>query len=70
MENPPNPLRTLPQIVAGDQAYTVDFAGAAPGLVGVTIIRFTVPASWTPGTVELRVRQGEVESNRVLLPVE
>jgi len=70
VENQPNPLRTLPQIVAGDQAYTVDFAGAAPGLVGVTIIRFTVPASWTPGTVELRVRQGEVESNRVLLPVE
>ena len=70
LENPPNPLQTMPRIVAGDAEYTPDFAGAAPGLVGVTLIRFTVPADWNPGVVELRVRQGDVESNKVLLPVE
>ncbi|MEO6037748.1 MAG: hypothetical protein ABIQ93_04985 [Saprospiraceae bacterium] len=69
-ENPPNPLKDIPQILAGGATYTPDFAGAAPGLVGVTLLRFTVPAEWTPGTIELRVRQGEVESNKVLLPVE
>ena len=69
-DNPPNPLRTIPQILVGDTVYTPDFAGAAPGLVGVTMIRFTIPAEWNTGMVELRARQGEVESNKVLLPVE
>ena len=69
-DNPPNPLRTIPQILVGDAVYAPDFAGAAPGLVGVTMIRFTIPAEWNAGMVELRARQGEVESNKVLLPVE
>jgi hypothetical protein len=38
--------------------------------VGVTVLRFTVPVEWSAGTVELRVRQAGVESNKVLLPVE
>jgi len=50
--------------------YAPDFAGAAPGLVGVTVIRFTIPADWPAGAVELRVRQGGVESNRAILAVE
>lgn len=70
VENPPNPLKDMPQILAGESVYSPDFAGAAPGLVGVTFLRFTVPADWAAGMVELRVRQGEVESNKVLLPVE
>ena len=69
-DNPPNPVRTTTEILVGDTVYTPDFAGAAPGLVGVTLVRFTVPADWTPGTVELRVRQAGVESNRAILPVE
>jgi uncharacterized protein (TIGR03437 family) len=69
-DNPPNPVRTMPQVIAGDAVYTPDFAGAAPGLVGVTLIRFTVPADWSAGMVELRVRQADVESNKFLLPVE
>ena len=69
-ETPANPLRTQPEIVVGDTVYAPDFAGAAPGLVGVTVLRFTVPAEWSAGTVELRVRQAGVESNKVLLPVE
>ena len=70
LANPPNPLQTMPRICVGDAEYTPDFAGAAPGLVGVALIRFTVPADWNPGVVELRVCQGAVESNKVLLPVE
>jgi uncharacterized protein (TIGR03437 family) len=69
-ETPPNPLRTQPEILVGDTVYRPDFAGAAPGLAGVTLLRFTVPADWSAGTVEMRVRQAGVESNRVLLPVE
>lgn len=69
-ENPPNPLRALPEIVAGDAVYQADFAGAAPGLVGVTMVRFTIPAEWNTGTVEIFLRQAGVESNKVLLPVE
>ncbi len=69
-DNPPNPLRTATEILAGDAVYAPDFAGAAPGLVGVTVIRFTIPADWPAGTVELRVRQGGVESNRAILAVE
>jgi uncharacterized protein (TIGR03437 family) len=69
-DNPPNPLRTATEILAGDTVYAPDFAGAAPGLVGVTVIRFTIPADWPAGAVELRVRQGGVESNRAILAVE
>ncbi|MFN0102352.1 MAG: InlB B-repeat-containing protein [Bryobacteraceae bacterium] len=69
-DNPPNPLGTKPEILVGDLVYTPDFAGAAPGLAGITVIRFTVPAEWNAGTVELRIRQAGVESNNVLLPVE
>ncbi len=68
-ENPPNPLRTTPEIVVGDTVYTPDFAGAAPGMSGVSVIRFTIPAEWS-GMVEIRVRQAGVESNKALLPVE
>jgi uncharacterized protein (TIGR03437 family) len=69
-DTPPNPLRAATEILVGDAVYAPDFAGAAPGLVGVTLVRFTVPADWTSGTVELRVRQAGVESNKALLPVE
>jgi uncharacterized protein (TIGR03437 family) len=69
-DNPPNPLRATTEILVGDAVYAPDFAGAAPGLVGVTLVRFTVPADWTQGAVELRVRQAGVESNTALLPVE
>ncbi|MBI2687003.1 MAG: hypothetical protein HYX27_11860 [Acidobacteria bacterium] len=69
-ESPPNPLRTPAQIVLGDAEFNPDFAGAAPGLVGVTLIRFTIPADWPTGPVEVRVRQAGVESNKVVLPVE
>jgi len=69
-ENPPNPLKDTPQILAGAGAYAPDFAGAAPGLVGVTLIRFTIPADFATGLVEVRLRQGEVESNKAVLPVE
>lgn len=69
-DNPANPLRTPTEIVVGETVYTPDFAGAAPGLVGVTVIRFTIPADWQPGSIELMVRQAGAESNKVLLPVE
>lgn len=69
-DNPPNPLSIPAEILAGDAVLAPDFAGAAPGLVGVTLIRFTIPAEWPAGSVELRVRQAGVESNRALLPLE
>ncbi len=69
-DNPPNPLRTTPEILVGDTVYAPDFAGAAPGMSGVAVLRFTIPADWPVGKIELRVRQAGVESNTVILPVE
>jgi uncharacterized protein (TIGR03437 family) len=66
-----NPLAESPVILVGDTVYRPDFAGAAPGMVGVALIRFTIPADWPAAAfVELRVRQGGIESNPVLLPLE
>lgn len=69
-DNPPNALRVQPEILVGDTAYAPDFAGAAPGLAGVTLIRFTIPQEWNSGPVELRVRQAGIESNKIVLPLE
>ncbi len=70
-QNPPNPLAVQPQVVVGENApLKVEFAGAAPGMVGVTIIRFQIPEDWPAGLIELRMRQGDVETNTVVLPVE
>jgi uncharacterized protein (TIGR03437 family) len=69
-DNPANPLRTAPEILVGDTVYAPDFAGAAPGMSGVALLRFTIPPDWPAGKIELRVRQAGVESNTVILPVE
>jgi len=69
-ENPPNPVRMPAEILIGDGVYQADFVGAAPGMVGVTLIRFTVPADFPAGPIEFRFRQGNVESNRAILPLE
>jgi phosphoribosylamine-glycine ligase len=39
-------------------------------MVGVTIIRFQIPEDWPAGLIELRMRQGDVETNTVVLPLE
>lgn len=69
-DQPPNPVRTAAEILMGESVLAPDFTGAAPGMVGVALLRFTVPAEWPSGLVELRVRQNGVESNKVLLPLE
>ncbi len=68
--SPANPVRSTVEILAGDTILRPDFAGAAPGMTGVIAVRFTIPADWPSGAVELRVRQDGVESNKVILPVE
>ena len=68
--SPANPVRSAVEILAGDTVLRPDFAGVAPAMTGVNAIRFTIPASWPSGAVELRVRQDGVESNKVILPVE
>jgi uncharacterized protein (TIGR03437 family) len=69
-QNPPNPLALQPEVVIGETVLGVEFAGAAPGMAGVSIIRFRIPEDGPSGMVELRMRQGEAETNTVLLPVE
>lgn len=69
-ENPPNPVRLRPQILAGDAVLEVDSAVATPGIPGVVSIRFTVPSEWPAGAVELRIRQGEAESNKFFVAIQ
>lgn len=66
---PPNPVATKAEIVSGDKRYDVEFAGAAPGMSGVTLVRFVVPEEWPEGLATMRIRQGDVESNSFVLPV-
>ncbi|MBM3768194.1 MAG: hypothetical protein FJW32_22650 [Acidobacteria bacterium] len=68
--SPANPVRTAVEILTGESVLRPDFAGVATGLTGVNAIRFTIPADWPSGAVELRVRQDGAENNKVILPVE
>jgi uncharacterized protein (TIGR03437 family) len=68
---PPNALADRADILYLDTVLAPEFAGAAPGFVGLAAVRFTVPESWPQATaVELRVRVNGVSSNSVWLPLE
>lgn len=69
-ETPAYPLADAVEILAGDAAFETEFAGAAPGRVGVVAVRLRVDAAAASGMVELKARVNGRESNAVLLPVE
>jgi uncharacterized protein (TIGR03437 family) len=58
-------------IVAGDNAITPAYAGAAAGRVGVMAIRFPISDPLpTAITLPIKVNVGNQDSNTVLLPLE
>jgi uncharacterized protein (TIGR03437 family) len=60
------------EILAGDRTIAPEWAGAAPGFVGMSVVRFKVPEDLAfPGPiVEIRLRVNGRESNMVTIPVE
>ncbi len=59
------------ELLGGETPIETAWSGAAPGFVGMTVTRFTLPADTPAGTpLELRVRINGRESNKVQLPVE
>jgi uncharacterized protein (TIGR03437 family) len=63
------PLADKVEVLLGDRLIDPSFAGAAPGYVGLTAIRFTLPADLPTGALELKTRINARTSNTVLLPV-
>jgi uncharacterized protein (TIGR03437 family) len=65
------PLVDTVEIVAGDQVLQPQWAGAATGFVGATVVRMRIGNELPAGSaVECKVRVNGVESNKVLLPIE
>jgi uncharacterized protein (TIGR03437 family) len=59
------------EVSLGEASPKPDWAGAAPGRVGMNAVRFAVPEDLpTGGRLELKVRVNGVESNTVLLDVQ
>ncbi len=68
--DPPDPLVESIQLSLGGQPVLPDFAGAAPGLVGIVQIRFRLPDGFEPGTsVDLGVTIGDANSNTLSVAV-
>jgi uncharacterized protein (TIGR03437 family) len=66
---PPAPIVDPMEVVVGEAHLTPSFAGAGPGLVGMTMTRFRLNPN-TTGPVEAKVIVNGKESNTVILPVE
>jgi uncharacterized protein (TIGR03437 family) len=66
---PPATLLDPVEIVTGDVRIQPTFAGAAPGLTGMTSTRFRIPSGVT-GAISFKVVVNGRESNTVVLPVE
>jgi uncharacterized protein (TIGR03437 family) len=65
------PLLDAVELLAGDLKLTPEWAGAAPGYIGVTAIRLRISQQMElPGPLQLRARVNGRESNTILLPLE
>lgn len=58
-----------PTVSLDGQAATVQFAGLAPGFVGLYQVNFQVPANAATGDLTLVVTQNKISSNATRLPV-
>lgn len=65
---PLNKLIDAVLVNMADRPAVVEYAGLAPGLVGVYQLNFRIPANVPPGNQVLSVRTGTRESNRVIIP--
>ncbi len=67
---PEFPLADGAEVLQGETVFPPEFAGAAPGQIGMDALRIRITGDWPSGTLEIRARVGGRESNTVLLPVE
>jgi 3',5'-cyclic AMP phosphodiesterase CpdA len=63
-----SPLERV-EVVLGDARIEPTYAGAAPGMVGVYRINYTIPADTPPGTHPLRITAGGASSRSVPIEV-
>jgi uncharacterized protein (TIGR03437 family) len=69
--DPPPALTDLVSISAGNQNPSPIWSGAAPGLTGITLTKFQIPAAMAgSGTVPLSVSINGANSNAVMLPIQ
>jgi len=64
-----NPVQVQPSVTINGEAAPVDYAGLAPGLIGLYEIRLRIAADAPPGDLSIVVTQNGVASNSALLPV-
>ena len=68
---PYNPIADTLEVLAGDATFTADWAGAAPGMIGVEQVNFKVADQVPAGAlVPFTFRAGGKSSNTVKIPVE
>jgi uncharacterized protein (TIGR03437 family) len=66
---PPDPLLNTVQIVVNGESIVPAFAGAAPGMIGVAVTRFTLPADLQSGNWDLAETVNGAGSNTITIPV-
>jgi uncharacterized protein (TIGR03437 family) len=69
--NPPYPLADNLEVVAADRSWPTTFIGAAPGQVGLTVVRLKIDPEMPAGqNLEVRVKVNDRLSNAVLVPIQ
>jgi len=68
--DPPARVTEPPEITVGGQPASVDFAGLAPGLVGLYQVNFQVPAGLASGKHAVVIEQAQVPANETVIPVQ
>jgi len=68
---PPLPLKDTLEVIAGGETRPHVWSGAAPGLVGYTLVKMQVdPTMGQAQNLEFKVRINGRESNPVLIPLQ
>ena len=67
---PPDPLADSLEVHAAGRILAPEFAGAAPGLIGIASVEVVLPVDLEPGTTfSLGVSVGGIESNALQVPL-
>jgi uncharacterized protein (TIGR03437 family) len=69
LTNDPNPVQVQPSVTINGEPVQIDYAGLAPGVVGLYQIRLRIAADTPAGDLPVIVTQNGVASNSALLPV-
>ncbi len=67
---PPISLSDSVTLNVGGIVKTPDFAGAAPGMVGITLVKMKITSDLPSGTLNLSVTTNAKQSTTVVLPLQ